>query len=156
MDIVDRRTRSRMMAGIRGRDTKIEVRIRKALWGLGFRYRIPRAKGYKGLPGIPDMVLPKYRAVILINGCFFHGHDCHLFRLPKQNRQFWKEKIEKNRKRDASFSNARKTLGWKTLIVWECSLRGKTAIPFDLLVEKLSRWVVEGAGDMELHGESEN
>lgn len=86
-DIVDKATRSRMMSGIRGKDTKPEIFVRKTLHAQGFRFRLHR----KDLPGHPDIVLPKYRAVILVHGCFWHGHEaCHLFRLPKSRTEFWK------------------------------------------------------------------
>ena len=92
-DIVDRKTRSRMMSGIRSRNTRIEITVRKRLFSLGFRYRINDRR----LPGKPDMVFPKYRAVIFTHGCFWHGHDCKYFRLPSSNRDFWQAKISRNK-----------------------------------------------------------
>lgn len=151
-DIVDQSTRSRMMSRIRGRDTKIEVAVRKALWREGFRYRLPRKAGYQGLPGIPDIVLPRYSAVVLTHSCFFHGHDCPLFRMPKQNRMKWEEKIQGNRERDARFATERRQLGWKTLTIWECSMRGKSSLDFDELVIRVTSWIVEEQGDAEISG----
>ena len=88
-DIVSPEVRSRMMSGIRGRDTKPELVLRRGLHALGFRYRISP----KDVPGKPDMVFPRYHAVILAHGCFWHGHDCHLFRWPSSRREFWRAKI---------------------------------------------------------------
>lgn len=151
-DIVDKATRSRIMSRIRGRDTKIEVSVRKALWHHGFHYRLPRKVGYRGLPGIPDMVFPRYRAVILTNSCFFHGHDCHLFRLPTQNREKWREKISGNRVRDRKFALERQLLDWKTLVIWECAMRGKSALDFEELIQHAENWLQNESEDDELVG----
>lgn len=120
VDVVDQETRSRMMSGIRSKNTKPEILIRKALHAAGFRFRLHR----KGLPGSPDIVLPKYRAVILINGCFWHGHDCRLFKWPKTRPEFWREKIEGNIARDQRNQAELKKLGWRVCILWECELKG--------------------------------
>ena len=96
-DIVDKATRSRMMSGIRGKDTRPEVLVRKALHALGFRYRLHN----KSLPGKPDLSFPKYKAVIFIHGCFWHGHSCRYFKVPKTRTDFWQDKINSNRLRDA-------------------------------------------------------
>ena len=106
-DIVDTETRSRMMAGIRRKDTKPEIMVRKALHHLGYRYRLHDRK----LPGKPDLVLPRYRAVILIHGCFWHAHECHLFKWPSTRNAFWREKIGRNRCRDANVANQLSSLG---------------------------------------------
>lgn len=151
-DVVDKATRSRMMAGIRGRDTKIEVAIRKALWQRGFRYRLPKKVGFQGLPGIPDMVFPRYKAVILTNGCFFHGHDCHLFKWPLQNQERWQKKISGNRLRDRRFALERQRQGWKTLVIWECSMRGRSAVNFDELIRNVESWLQNDPDDCELTG----
>ena len=91
-DVVDRKTRSRMMSGIRGKNTRPELLIRKGLHARGFRFRLHD----KRLPGKPDLVLPKYSAVIFVHGCFWHGHDCHLFKWPQSRREFWRKKITRN------------------------------------------------------------
>ena len=109
-----------MMAGIRGRNTRPELVIRKALHARGFRYRLHVA----GLPGKPDIVLPRFRAVIFVHGCFWHGHDCPLFRLPATRSEFWEAKISRNRERDREVLGALKTTGWRCLTVWECAIRG--------------------------------
>ena len=152
-DIVSPERRSKIMSQIRGRDTKLEIKIRKALWHQGFRYRLPKKKNYLGLPGVPDIVLSKYRAVILINGCFFHGHSCALFRLPEQNRERWAEKIAKNKERDARFSRIRQKKGWKTLTIWECSLRGKDKHSFEYVIQTTTHWLKFEQNDADIeHG----
>lgn len=138
-DIVDSTTRSRMMSGIRGKNTKPELQVRKALFAEGFRFRIHASD----LPGRPDVVLPRYRAAIFVHGCFWHGHDCSLFKLPSTRRDFWSAKIEANRVRDTRAFAALREAGWRTLVVWECALRGKTAA-LPALTERCSRWIKHG------------
>ncbi|MCW2068342.1 UNVERIFIED_ORG: DNA mismatch endonuclease (patch repair protein) [Stenotrophomonas maltophilia] len=111
------------MSRIRGSNTKLEVLVRKGLYARGLRYRLGGAK----LPGRPDIVLPKYRTVVFVHGCFWHGHDCPLYRLPKTRPEFWADKIGKNRARDQRVTSELEAMGWLVLTVWECSLRGKTA-----------------------------
>ena len=118
-DVVDKATRSRMMSGIRSKDTKPEMTIRKGLHALGFRYRLHA----KDLPGKPDMVFPKHGAVIFVHGCFWHGHDCSAFRLPKSRRAFWRKKILANQTRDGGVRVKMKDAGWRVLVIWECALR---------------------------------
>lgn len=119
MDVVSKMTRSRMMAAVRSKDTAPELDIRHRLFRLGFRYRLhPR-----NLPGKPDIVFPKYRAAVFINGCFWHNHDCCYGRLPATRRLWWKRKLEGNRKRDANVLANLHRAGWRTLVVWECSVR---------------------------------
>src|SRR3954447_17314111 len=112
------------MSRIRGRDTEPEMALRRALHALGFRFRLHR----KDLPGRPDLALPKHRAVIFIHGCFWHGHGCHLLKMPATNSTFWRTKIEANRTRDARDITAMHALGWRVLTVWECAIRGKHRI----------------------------
>lgn len=116
--------RSAQMSRIRGSNTKLEVLVRKGLHARGLRYRLGGAK----MPGRPDIVLPKYRTVVFVHGCFWHGHDCPLYRLPKTRPEFWADKIGKNRIRDLRVTAELEGLGWRVLTVWECSLRGKTAL----------------------------
>lgn len=114
--------RSRCMAAIKGKDTKPEMIVRKYLFSRGLRFRIQVSK----LPGKPDIVLPKYKTVIFVNGCFWHGHEgCKYFRLPKSNVEFWKEKIERNVERDKESMQRLLDLRWKVIRVWECELRNK-------------------------------
>ncbi len=115
-DVVDKKTRSRMMAGIQNKDTRPEFVIRHGLHKAGFRYRLHSNL----LPGTPDMVLKKYRALILVNGCFWHRHECHLFKWPGGPRaDFWREKIESNAKRDRRNLEAYLESGWRVAIIWE-------------------------------------
>lgn len=110
------------MAAIKGKDTKPEMIVRKYLFSRGLRFRVQVRK----LPGKPDIVLPKYKTAIFVNGCFWHGHEgCKYFRLPKSNVEFWKEKIERNIERDKESMQALFDLGWKVVRVWECELRNK-------------------------------
>lgn len=118
-DVVDKATRSRMMSGIRGKDTAPEIFLRKALHGMGFRYRL----GGCGLPGKPDLVFPSRRTVVFVHGCFWHKHECQYFKWPSSNVEFWKEKLEKNAARDKQVQIQLIQLGWNVLIVWECELR---------------------------------
>lgn len=138
-DIVDRETRSRMMSGIRSKNTRIEISLRKALFAQGFRYRINDAR----LPGKPDIVFPRHRAVVFVHGCFWHGHDCALFRLPASNTEFWQSKIEANRVRDKRVCHELAVLGWRVAIVWECALRGRSALAERDAVCMLSGWLLD-------------
>ncbi len=118
-DVVDKATRSRMMSGIRGKNTKPEITLRKALHRRGLRYRLHPPE----LPGKPDIVLPRHRCVILVHGCFWHGHGCSTFKWPKQNARFWKEKISGNAARDRRNARAIRALGLRLITVWECKIR---------------------------------
>ena len=115
------------MAAIRGKDTKPEMIVRKGLWRMGFRYRL----NHKRLPGHPDLVLKKYRTCIFVNGCFWHGHnvDITIFentdccKIPKTNREFWIEKIRRNKERDIEEHKRLAEMGWHCITVWECELK---------------------------------
>lgn len=121
-DVMTPEQRSRCMAAIKGKDTKPELIVRKYLFSRGLRFRVQVRK----LSGNPDIVLPKYKTVIFVNGCFWHGHEgCKYFRLPKSNVEFWKEKIERNIERDRESMQALLDLRWKVIRVWECELRNK-------------------------------
>lgn len=147
-DIVDAPTRSRMMSGIRGQNTKPELLIRKALHALGFRYRIHT----RNVPGRPDLVLPRYKAAIFINGCFWHGHDCALFRLPDTRRDFWREKIARNVRRDALVRDQVIAAGWRHLTVWECAIRGRQKIGIEQTIKRIVRWLKAPAKSAEVRG----
>jgi len=137
VDIVDPSTRSRMMAGIKGRNTKPELLIRHLLHRKGFRYRIH----VKDLPGKPDIVLPKYRSVIFVHGCFWHGHQgCHLFRLPATRTEFWQEKILRNQTNDHRAVELLLASNWRVCIVWECSIRGARKDP-EKVVNTIIDWL---------------
>lgn len=112
--------RHRNMAAIHSSSTKPELKLRRALWSLGFRYRINE----KHLPGKPDIVLPKYRTVVFIHGCFWHGHkDCEYYTVPKTNTDFWTAKITRNQQRDQEVWRQLEAKGWYVIIVWECELK---------------------------------
>ena len=145
-DTVDPKTRSRMMSAVRSRDTQPELVIRRGLHARGFRYRLNAAE----LPGRPDIVLPKYGAVILVHGCFWHGHDCPLFRLPGTRRDFWATKIARNRKRDAEVLDALCKLGWRCFTVWECAMRGTGKLSQETLFGEIAKWLVSDAPSTEI------
>ncbi len=147
-DIVPAEVRSRMMAGIRGKDTKPEIMLRKGLHAAGFRYRLHA----KDLPGKPDMVFPRYRAVLFAHGCFWHGHDCHLFRMPGTREEFWAAKITRNREVDARSEQELTEAGWRLGIVWECALKGRTRPPFPAVLEACIRWLRSGEARFEIRG----
>jgi DNA mismatch endonuclease, patch repair protein len=124
-DIVDAPTRSRMMSGIRGRNTTPELTVRRFLHGRGFRYRLHVA----GLPGRPDIVLPRHRVVIEVRGCFWHRHPgCRFAVMPSSNRDFWAEKLNRNVERDARNRGALVAAGWRVLVIWECETRSDAAL----------------------------
>lgn len=136
-DIVDAQTRSRMMAGIKGKNTKPELLIRKGLHALGFRFRLHS----KAVTGKPDLVLKKYSAAIFVHGCFWHGHNCHLFKMPSTRTDFWEAKINRNRQRDQQVKAQLQASGWRRLVIWECALKGKTRLDFDPLIEGVALWL---------------
>lgn len=121
--------RSENMSRIRSTNTKPEEIVRKYLFSHGFRYR----KNDKRYPGKPDIVLPKYRTIIFVNGCFWHMHGCSRSRLPRSNQEYWKPKIERNIQRDAENQQKLEADGWKVIVVWECELKKSIA------EERLSR-----------------
>ena len=147
-DIVDEATRSRMMSGIRGKDTRPEMVVRRGLHAMGFRYKLHDGT----LPGKPDLVFPARRAVILVNGCFWHGHDCHLFKWPSSRADFWKRKILRNREKDAETLEALYSDGWRVLTVWECALKGSTRLSAGEVVRKAARWLRSGGDSSEVRG----
>lgn len=118
-DFLDRTARSVLMSRVKGRDTLPERRVRKAVWAAGFRYRLNVRK----LPGAPDLVFHRYRTVGLIQGCFWHSHDCQKGqRRPTSNREFWSHKLDGNVARDAINSAKLRALGWTVFLIWECDL----------------------------------
>lgn len=121
-DVKSKEARSRNMAAIKGKNTKPEEIVRKYLFANGFRYR----KNDKRLPGTPDIVLPKYKTVIFVNGCFWHGHDnCKYFVWPENNAEFWRRKIESNILRDNKKIEQLHSLNWRVIVIWECQLKPK-------------------------------
>ena len=136
-DIVSPKTRSRMMSGIKGKDTKPEVSIRQELHSRGYRYKLHDPT----LFGKPDLVLPKYKAVIFVNGCFWHAHNCHLFKWPKSNSAFWRKKISSNKDRDLRTKTAFSQTDWRHLTIWECAIKGKHGMPIKILVNEIEKWL---------------
>lgn len=125
-----------MMSGIRGKDTKPEMIVRRVLFAAGFRFRLHR----RDLPGAPDIVLPGRRIAVFIHGCFWHMHDgCHLAKMPATRPDFWKAKLERNAERDQRTVEALLKLGWRVLIIWECATKGKAVD--STLPETLSAWI---------------
>ncbi len=150
VDVVDAATRSRMMAGIRGKDTRPEMTLRRGLHARGFRYRLHDRR----LPGSPDLVFPGRRAVIFVHGCFWHGHGCHLFRLPATRREFWEAKIEGNRARDEAAEATLLADGWRVLTIWECALKGRERLPVDEVLDRAADWLTNGPIEETIAGEA--
>lgn len=137
-DTVSKAKRSEIMSRVKGKETTPEIIVRKYLFSRGLRYR----KNVKALPGTPDIVLPKYKAVVLVNGCFWHGHkDCKPAHLPATNLDYWEKKIADNVERDERKRQELEKLGYKVLVVWQCQL--KTKVRFDNL-EKLYNDIING------------
>ena len=140
--------RSQIMSRIRAKDTSPELQIRKGLHALGFRYRLHDRK----LPGKPDLVFPRYKSVIFVNGCFWHGHTCHLFRWPASNEGYWKPKICRTIERDCVNHALLKECGWRVLVIWECAFRGRFRFSMEDVIEMASEWLVSNGQECELKG----
>jgi len=139
MDKIDPSRRSLNMSHIRSTGTNPERIVRSALFKRGYRFRV----NYKRIPGRPDITLPKYRAVIFVNGCFWHGHeDCINFHLPASRTEFWKKKIEGNIERDRKEYEELEAMGWRICIVWECRLRGRNeTVSIDKEIDRIENWL---------------
>ncbi len=137
-----------MMSGIRGKDTRPEMLIRRGLHTRGFRYRLH----CKALPGKPDLCFPKYRAVIFVHGCFWHGHDCHLFKWPQTRPEFWREKIGRNREVDGVATAALRVADWRVGVVWECALKGRSRLPLETMLDECESWLVGNDAILEIQG----
>lgn len=137
------------MAAIKGADTKPEMLIRRGLHALGYRYRLHERK----LPGRPDIVLAKHDAVIFVNGCFWHGHACPLFRWPATRQDFWRAKITGNIERDARNIDILIVAGWRVATVWECALKGRGRLPSEAVIDSLAQWICSGDQRLELEGQ---
>lgn len=143
-DVVDKATRSKMMAGIRGRNTQPELALRRALHREGFRFRLHERR----LPGRPDMVLPRWRTTIFVHGCFWHRHaSCRYATTPATRPEFWTAKFAANVKRDGHNAAALRALGWRVATVWECALRSDR---IDTTITTLSDWIRRGDVSIEL------
>jgi DNA mismatch endonuclease (patch repair protein) len=137
MDVHNTATRSYNMSRIKGKDTKPEMLVRRFLFAQGFRYRLH----VKTLPGKPDIVLPKYKTVLFIHGCFFHGHEnCRYFKVPATRTEWWLDKINGNKKRDKEAEKQLIETGWKVVTIWECELKqGMIKTTFHLILDELKQ-----------------
>ena len=149
MDTVDKKTRSHIMSSVGQKDTGPETLLRSALHKAGLRYRLHDRK----LSGSPDLVFPGFRAVIFVHGCYWHSHGCYKSTIPKSRREFWENKFSTNRARDERNVVLLRERGWRVMIVWECILVGKQAMPRDGVMEYVRGWLT-GMG--ECSGVSEN
>ena len=131
-DTVDQKTRSRIMSRVRSKDTKPEMLVRRTIFSLGYRYRLHSPR----LPGKPDLVFAGRKKVIFVHGCFWHGHKCKRDKMPKSRIEYWRDKIAKNRRRDARNVRALHSLGWRCAIVWECEIKD-----MDHLSERLRQFI---------------
>ncbi|MBC7948908.1 MAG: DNA mismatch endonuclease Vsr [Chitinophagaceae bacterium] len=134
MDTVDQQTRSNIMSRVKSKNTSPELKFRKGLFARGFRYLL-----HGKLPGKPDLVFPQYKSVIFVNGCFWHGHDCPRFRIPSSNVDYWKAKFERNMANDKRNHEALRSLGWRVLVVWECTLTTKK---ISASIDQAEEWLV--------------
>lgn len=141
VDVLTADQRRLNMSRIRNTDTAPELLLRRGLHMRGYRFRLHR----KDLPGCPDLTLPKHKGVIFVNGCFWHGHKCPMFKIPATRSEFWTEKISKNRKRDALALSSLATAGWRTFVLWECSTRGPGRKHLDAILDAVVTWL-EGNG----------
>jgi DNA mismatch endonuclease (patch repair protein) len=137
------------MAAIRDRDTKPEMLIRRGLHARGFRYHLQNRK----LPGRPDLVFPKYGAVLFVNGCFWHGHDCPLFRWPATRTDYWREKIGGNVARDIRNEETLTSLGWRIGVVWECAVKGPQRHLPGHVIDSLCSWLESSEKHLSVHGQ---
>lgn len=148
VDIMTPDARRRLMSSIGSRNTGPESLVRHGLHALGFRYRLNDRR----LPGKPDIVFPKWGAVIFVHGCFWHGHDCHLFTLPKTRTDFWLKKIEGNRRGDGLTGSTLGDQGWRVGVVWECSLKGRGRLDLEDAMHSLASWLRSDVRTYEMRG----
>lgn len=143
-DVVTPVVRSQMMAGIQAKNTKPEMIVRRGLHAMGFRFRLHDRK----LPGNPDLVLAKYHAVVLVNGCFWHGHECALFKWPKSREEFWREKIRRNQSNDERNGAKLSALGWRQLTIWECAIKRSDSTKLAAIFMQCSDWLKIGGENL--------
>ncbi len=137
MDTVDRQTRSKIMASVGQKDTGAELLLRSSLHKIGLRYRLHD----RSLPGSPDLVFPRFRAVAFVHGCYWHAHGCYKSTVPKSRRIFWTDKFAANRARDERNIRLLLEHGWRVMIVWECALLGKNALPVNEVTARACAWL---------------
>lgn len=148
IDVVSPEVRSRMMSGIRGFDTKPEIFLRKGLHARGFRFRLHD----RALPGCPDLVFKRCNAVIFAHGCFWHAHDCPLFKWPKNRAEWWRAKLVRNRSNDGRFEKSLVEAGWRVGIVWECALKGPVRLEPGRVLGECERWLRSKKSRLEIRG----
>jgi DNA mismatch endonuclease (patch repair protein) len=137
-DVHSPAVRSANMRAIRHKNTSPELQVRRLLFARGFRFRLH----VRSLPGAPDIVLPKHRVAIFVHGCFWHGHGCHLFKIPRTRTDFWLGKIQQNRDRDYRNEAELLAAGWRVLSIWECALKGKQKRSTVDLIDEASEWIL--------------
>lgn len=137
-DVVNAATRSRMMSGIQGKNTKPEIAVRSGLHRMGLRFRLDGS----ALPGRPDLVLAKHQTVVFVHGCFWHAHACDAFHLPDSNAAFWLAKLQNNVVRDSKRVAELRALGWRVLVIWECAVKISTAKDSTDLYRMAVDWIV--------------
>ncbi len=138
VDVHNKTTRSKNMRAIKGTNTKPELEVRKALHAKGFRFRLHR----KDLPGNPDITLPRYKVLIFVHGCFWHGHRCHLSKTPSTRTDFWLSKISDNMSRDLRTETLLLASEWRYAVIWECALKSKSRLPMAKLIGTLEDWII--------------
>lgn len=143
--------RQRNMSRIRAKDTKPELLLRRSLHAIGLRYRIH----VRDLHGCPDLVFPRSRSVIFVHGCFWHGHDCPLFKMPATRTEFWSAKVAANQARDIKAVANLIADGWKVMTVWECALRGRARLDIAEVTTQIASWIHSGPSDLAISGKSE-
>lgn len=147
-DLVSQEKRSQMMSGIRSKNTRPELLVRSELFRRGFRYRIHD----RNLPGKPDLVFSKYRAVLFIHGCFWHMHACHLFKWPSTRVDFWTAKLSRNARLDRDAIKELREQGWRVGLVWECAMKGKTKLALPQMIDRIDRWLLSKGRYVEVKG----
>ncbi len=147
-DTLTRRQRSDRMSKIRSKGTRPENVIRKLLYSNGFRYRLYS----KDLPGKPDLVFKKYQAVVMVQGCFWHGHNCYIYRPPKSNQDFWNKKISRNQERDSEVEAKLVSLDWRVCRVWECAIQGKAKLSEQELLCRLVSFLDDDSDIVDIVG----
>ncbi len=148
-DVFTTGERSEIMRRIRSKNTVPEIKIRSELHRLGYRYRLH----YRRLPGKPDIVLPRYRTVIEIRGCFWHAHDCGKGHIPKSNQNYWKPKLERNKCRDRINDLALRRLGWRVIVVWECRCKTPTLLAGQL--KRIVKILMSQAAGLRTHKQTQ-
>ena len=147
-DVHDKQARSRNMAAIKSRDSKAELFVRQGLHRLGLRFRLHDRR----LPGTPDLVFPKYRAVVFVHGCFWHRHDCYFFKWPETRAEFWQQKIGRNVNNDEAAIAELRARGWRVAVVWECALKGRHRLDGQQVIWSLATWIRSDRVSLDVRG----